>query len=313
MVLLALTVLMAALVLSLWRPQASLQTPEARTRRVLSAARQGLIAYASQAHSSGVQMQRLRVGELPCPDTDGDGIINPTIDYSGSDCRSYVGWLPWRTLGLAAGRDGSGARLWYALAPAWANRAGGAEAELNPAQTDRVWLDGEQAVAWLLAPRAMLSSQSRNIASDSSAQWAQYLEWSSLATRQWQRQPNSNDSARALTSQALLYSAERNALLAVARWLNQFYQEQHRYPDAAAAAGEVCQVAQLSGAVPSACPATQPLPWPDSEAMDAWVLRNQWLDHIQYQKLSNGHALASGPQYGIELHSGAVVDRGALP
>ena len=53
-------------------------------------------------------------GSLPCPDTNDDGSAEI---FSGSDCPSYIGKLPWKTLGLPDLRDGSGERLWYALSP----------------------------------------------------------------------------------------------------------------------------------------------------------------------------------------------------
>lgn len=64
-----------------------------------------------------------RPGSLPCPDlitnipgknVPGDGKADMLV---GNHCPSYVGWLPWRTLGLPDLRDASGERLWYALSP----------------------------------------------------------------------------------------------------------------------------------------------------------------------------------------------------
>jgi type II secretory pathway pseudopilin PulG len=49
-------------------------------------------------------------GSLPCPDIIGAG--NADV---GPDCTSYIGRLPWKTLGLSDLRDASGAPLWYAL------------------------------------------------------------------------------------------------------------------------------------------------------------------------------------------------------
>ncbi len=65
-----------------------------------------------------------RPGSLPCPDimtnTPNGAVINVPNDgiadsFSGPDCPSYIGYLPWRTLGLPDLRDGSGERLWYVL------------------------------------------------------------------------------------------------------------------------------------------------------------------------------------------------------
>lgn len=55
-----------------------------------------------------------RPGSLPCPDTDNDGQAEL---FAGNACPSYVGRLPWQTLGLPDLRDGSGERLWYVLSP----------------------------------------------------------------------------------------------------------------------------------------------------------------------------------------------------
>ncbi len=53
-------------------------------------------------------------GSLPCPDTNDDGSADL---FSGNNCPSYIGRLPWKTLGLPDLRDGSGEHLWYALSP----------------------------------------------------------------------------------------------------------------------------------------------------------------------------------------------------
>lgn len=64
-------------------------------------------------------------GSLPCPDqvtnttTPIPNIPNDGVSDSlaGNDCPSYIGRLPWKTLGLTDLRDGQGERLWYALSP----------------------------------------------------------------------------------------------------------------------------------------------------------------------------------------------------
>lgn len=65
-----------------------------------------------------------RPGSLPCPDTDDDGSADPVGGAwatcpppynAGQQCPSYIGRLPWRTLGIPDLRDGTGERLWYAL------------------------------------------------------------------------------------------------------------------------------------------------------------------------------------------------------
>lgn len=51
-------------------------------------------------------------GSLPCPDTDDDGISD---SLAPTNCPSYIGRLPWKTLGLPDLRDATGERLWYTL------------------------------------------------------------------------------------------------------------------------------------------------------------------------------------------------------
>lgn len=81
---------------------------DSRTRAALELARQGLIGRAIGDAS--------RPGSLPCPDGDGDGSADL---FAGSACPTYIGRLPWRTLGLGDLRDEDGERLWYALSPAF--------------------------------------------------------------------------------------------------------------------------------------------------------------------------------------------------
>jgi len=81
-----------------------------KTATALAQAKEALIGYAASDTN--------RPGELPCPDINNDGIITITgvnADYSGSNCISLIGRLPWKTLGLPDLRDASGERLWYAV------------------------------------------------------------------------------------------------------------------------------------------------------------------------------------------------------
>lgn len=81
---------------------------DTRTRAVLDEARQALIGRAIADAN--------RPGSLPCPDGDNDGSADLFV---GSACASYIGRLPWRTLGIGDLRDDAGERLWYALSPAF--------------------------------------------------------------------------------------------------------------------------------------------------------------------------------------------------
>ena len=79
---------------------------DARTRSALEQARDALVSYAV-GHT-------FRPGSMPCPDTDDDGVME---SFVAGECPSYIGRLPWRTLGVGDLRDEAGERLWYALSP----------------------------------------------------------------------------------------------------------------------------------------------------------------------------------------------------
>ncbi|MGB0128319.1 MAG: hypothetical protein WBP72_11830 [Rhodocyclaceae bacterium] len=118
LVLLAILAVLGAGALYLFLGQLDAQSlRDARGRRTESAlveAKQALIGRAASDDN--------RPGSLPCPDrvtnipgnVPGDGIADL---LAGSACPSYLGWLPWRTLGVPEPLDGTGESLWYAVSP----------------------------------------------------------------------------------------------------------------------------------------------------------------------------------------------------
>ncbi|HLP97731.1 MAG TPA: hypothetical protein VK149_04735 [Sideroxyarcus sp.] len=90
------------------------------TAEALAQAKEALIGYAIKvqiSNSSGCLPNCPRPGDLPCPDTNNDGVQESSCgNASGSTGQSSrIGRLPWKTLGLPDLRDGSGERLWYAV------------------------------------------------------------------------------------------------------------------------------------------------------------------------------------------------------
>jgi type II secretory pathway pseudopilin PulG len=79
------------------------------TAAALAQAKDALIGYAASYDTLP--------GALPCPDLNNNGQLDFGVELSGSNCVSYIGRLPWKTLGLPDLRDGSGECLWYALSP----------------------------------------------------------------------------------------------------------------------------------------------------------------------------------------------------
>ena len=83
------------------------------TAEALAQAKEALMGYAVSVNLTG---GIARPGDLPCPDTNNDGVAeNSCGSASGSNQAQRLGRLPWKTLGLSDLRDGNGERLWYAV------------------------------------------------------------------------------------------------------------------------------------------------------------------------------------------------------
>ena len=100
-------------------------------------------------------------GSLPCPDTNDDG----TSDAGGSsECPSYIGRLPWKTLGLPDLRDAAGERLWYTLSRNV--RRYNSVLPLNSETTGTLNITGaytaNNLMAIVFAPGANIGTQSRS-------------------------------------------------------------------------------------------------------------------------------------------------------
>ena len=130
---------------------------DSRIRATLDEAKQALIGRAIADAN--------RPGSLPCPDNDDDGSAD---FFSGSACASYIGRLPWRTLGIGDLRDEGGERLWYAISPGFrdhplapplnSDTRGALTVYSNT--TDRVV--ARDAIAIVFAPGAALAGQRRD-------------------------------------------------------------------------------------------------------------------------------------------------------
>ncbi|WP_435628429.1 hypothetical protein [Candidatus Ferrigenium straubiae] len=87
------------------------------TADALAQAKEALIGFSVSVNLSSGK----RPGDLPCPDTDNDGIPGDTT-YTTCNLQSQrIGRLPWKTLGLPDLRDGNGERLWYAVSTNFKN------------------------------------------------------------------------------------------------------------------------------------------------------------------------------------------------
>ena len=149
-VLLVLAVIMSIVALGwLYGQMANRHAGDAVTARALAVARIALIGRAL--------VDVNRPGSLPCPDANNDGVADL---LSGTQCPSYIGRLPWRTLGLSDIRDGGGERLWYALS----RDAGDTPSQIINSQTTAGLLQvngNVNMVAVLFSPGVAIDPQQR--------------------------------------------------------------------------------------------------------------------------------------------------------
>jgi hypothetical protein len=130
---------------------------EARTRAALDEAKAALIGRAIADAN--------RPGSLPCPDADDDGSADLFV---GSACPSYIGRLPWRTLGIGDLRDDAGERLWYALTPAFRDHPSAPPLNTDTQGALTLYSNSDarvittRAIAVVFAPGAALGSQRRD-------------------------------------------------------------------------------------------------------------------------------------------------------
>lgn len=108
----------AAIILNTFSPAAMRNAREQKTAESLMLAKSALIAYATTANLTSLCTTSCnRPGELPCPDTNNDGIAEVSCALPAQ----HLGRLPYKTLGLDDIRDGYGERLWYAVSNSFIN------------------------------------------------------------------------------------------------------------------------------------------------------------------------------------------------
>ncbi len=134
------------------------------TAEALGQARRALLGYAL-GYADGVHSPDKGPGRLPCPDLPG-GEDSGVAEGVGNNCRATndkeTGLLPFRTLGLTALTDGSGAPLWYAVADNFRSTNNGV---VNSETAGDFTVDAvNDVVAVIIAPGAPLVGQARTSA-----------------------------------------------------------------------------------------------------------------------------------------------------
>jgi hypothetical protein len=165
----ALVMMMGVLVLGassvgvlFYSPRAANAVDERKTGEALAIAKDALIAYAVR-RGDPTTSGTARPGELPCPDTNNDGVEESSCSAGA------IGRLPWKTLGIAEPKDAAFESLWYAVAGPFRTK---------PSNTNRInsntrgnlvvrAADGSaqltgDAVAVIFAPGTSLNGQNRD-------------------------------------------------------------------------------------------------------------------------------------------------------
>jgi type II secretory pathway pseudopilin PulG len=242
-------------------------------------------------------------GSLPCPDTNDDGSAEL---LSGNNCPSYIGRLPWKTLGLPDMRDGSGERLWYALSPAFRDDNSAQPLNSNTKgtllvyNTDGVSLQtqaGYNAVAVIFSPGSPIGSQTRNtVAQQNSA--ANYLDIVNGQNNFSASGPfiagtqsaTFNDQFLYITTKDLIPLVEQRVAGEVKRALTDYYTANGYYPwaDSVAQSADYNSNEGLNrGWLPylSSTPSS-PAEW-CCTSFPAWFYNNEWYKLIYYSVAKN--------------------------
>ncbi len=265
---------------------------ERKTTAALALAKQALIGRAGIDNSVP--------GSLPCPDIvthiagsnmPDDGIADL---FAGTNCPSYVGRLPWRTLGLPDLRDADGERLWYALAPNFRDYA--SLVLINDTTIGTLSVSSATPVtnvaAIVFSPGAALGGQSRNGAANQN-NVANYLEGANAlggAVFVAQAADDTfNDRLAHITVADLMAIVEKRVANEITVALNRYFLANSVLPNAALVTDLTCQPAgDPTLCLPSASTAPGILPrnlspgtgWP-GVTFPAWFNSN-WRTSVGY-------------------------------
>src|ERR1039457_1617943 len=237
-------------------------------------------------------------GSLPCPDTNNDGSADL---LSGNNCPSYIGRLPWKTLGLPDLRDGSGERLWYALSPAFRDDNSAQPLNSNTKGTLLVYTaDGVSlqtqadysAVAVIFSPGSPIGIQTRStVAQQNSA--ANYLDIANSLNNASASGPfiagdqstTFNDQFLYITTKDLIPLVEQRVAGEVKRALTVYYTANGYYPWADNILWGVdnyqANVGELRGWLPNNASAGGAPDWGVAKPPQ-WFFDNQWYAVIYY-------------------------------
>ena len=264
----------SALVYYLSNPASSTLRQNEQTTASFAQAKSALIGYAA-SHST-------RPGALPCPDTNNDG----TGEIPSPNCPSYLGRLPWKSLGLDDIRDGNGERLWYALSPNYRNLNPAAGPILNSETAGQITADSVSGVvALLIAPGAVLASQLRDGANALTA--SNYLEGgnengATSYTYITGSTATLNDRLMPITRDQVMPSVELRVAREIRTTLQQYYTTNRYYPFAAGLSATTCTNNSFQGRLPvSGCTPVTGVTLA-GVTLPPWFTTNEWYKVLIY-------------------------------
>ena len=247
-----------------------------RTALVLAEAKAALIGRAASDDN--------RPGSLLCPDSNNDGVS----DWTGSNCATYLGRLPWKTLKLPELVDGNGERLWYAISSNLRDNA--AASPINSQQPLPLTFNATPNIAAVVfAPGPSLPGQARpsNAPGD-------YLEGSNtLGSGNYVSAPTSatfNDVAIAISRDELFRTVSRRVLGEIRgpddstpilpNWgLRRYYDDNGTFPWADINGDGLGDNGSASGGLPYNELTLSPV-------VVLWLNANGWKPLISYNRLS---------------------------
>jgi type II secretory pathway pseudopilin PulG len=239
-----------------------------QTTAAFAQAREALIGYAS-SHGT-------RPGALPCPDNNNDG----NGESPSPNCPTYLGRLPWRSLGLPDIRDGNGERLWYALSPNFRNLNPPTGPQLNSDTVGQITADGAiRIVALLISPGAAVSGQIRDGANANLA--SNFLEngnENGSATNLYTSGNSSafNDRLMPIMREQLMPPVELRVARELRVNLQQYYTTNGYYPFAAMPNTTTCSNNLYAGILHTAsCTPASGVSLPDI-TLPPWFSANEW-------------------------------------
>jgi hypothetical protein len=126
-----LTLGVASVGLTFYRPAPTAELADDRTAEVFAEVKTALIGYAARQGvfqcanpgsaecTAALASDAPKLGEFPCPDTDGDGVAEVVCGTAVK----RLGRVPWKTLGIPNPKDNAGETLWYAVSRNFLNAA----------------------------------------------------------------------------------------------------------------------------------------------------------------------------------------------